>query len=256
MWKENQNRPYRPEGTYAENRQHLDLGLEGGKIGLWEFNMETGTVYFSPEWKRQLGYEDSELESRLGEWEDRLHPDDRDVTLTALTGYLEGQRDDYEVEFRLRHRDGSYRWIFSRSALQARSDGRAYRVSGCHVDISYEWKVSDNTVSRSSELCRIFGLQPEQFGPTFEAYLDRVHPEDRGRTKSTIERAFRECAAFEFEERIVRPNGATTPSFATGCWTPHFAFSKSHSRRLLLRRRCAMYSDPLPGLREANPVLH
>ena len=70
---------------------------------------------------------------------------------------------------------------------------------------SYEWDLRTNTVYRSEELCAIFGLNPAEFPPTFEAYLDRVHPEDRSATKATIEQAFRERQPFAFEERIICP---------------------------------------------------
>src|SRR5881397_2193824 len=100
----------RAEKTLNETQQRHDRALRAGKIGLWEWNIETNAVYFSPEWKRQLGYQDHELRSRFGEFEERLHPEDRNTTLTALKAYVEGRRPDYEVEFRLRHKDGSYRW--------------------------------------------------------------------------------------------------------------------------------------------------
>ena len=72
---------------------------------------------------------------------------------------------------------------------------------------SYEWDIPNNIVHRSEELCRIFGSPSEELPPTFEGYLERVHPEDRDTTRKTIEDALRERKPFEFEERIVRPDG-------------------------------------------------
>jgi PAS domain S-box-containing protein len=83
---------------------------------------------------------------------------------------------------------------------------------------SYEWDVGTNTVYRSDELCRIFGVALDQFAPTFEGYLERVHPEDRGTTRTMIETAFREATPFEFEERIVRPDGAIRMLHSQGTW--------------------------------------
>jgi PAS domain S-box-containing protein len=126
-----------PESESVRSRGlSLDLGLQGGKVGLWDFDIETGEVFFSREWKQQIGYEDDEIENRIGEWEARLHPDDRNRVLGSLTEYLECREADYEMEFRLRHKDGSYRWIFSRAAIHCRLDGKPHRVSGCHVDIT------------------------------------------------------------------------------------------------------------------------
>jgi PAS domain S-box-containing protein len=83
---------------------------------------------------------------------------------------------------------------------------------------SYEWDVRTNDAHRSEELCRIFGLRPEEFAPTVEAYVERVHPEDRDRTKEIIERSVRDRTPFDFEERIVRPDGAIRQLKSQGTW--------------------------------------
>ena len=83
---------------------------------------------------------------------------------------------------------------------------------------SYEWDVRSNQVDRSDELCRIFGLRPDEFAPTFEAYLERVHPADRESTRAAVERAVRVCTPFEFEERIVRPDGEVRCLRSQGRW--------------------------------------
>jgi PAS domain S-box-containing protein len=84
---------------------------------------------------------------------------------------------------------------------------------------SYEWDPRSNRVWRSDELCRIFGLSPEEFEPTFEGYLNRIHPEDRPATLRTIETAFRDAQPFDFEERIVRSDGAIRILHSNGKWT-------------------------------------
>jgi PAS domain S-box-containing protein len=72
---------------------------------------------------------------------------------------------------------------------------------------SWQWDVATNRVSWSEELFRIYGLVPESFPATYEAYLDRVHPDDRAHVHAAIERAFEAGSTFDFEERIVRPDG-------------------------------------------------
>jgi PAS domain S-box-containing protein len=122
--------------TLSQTEQSIDRALRDARIGLWVWDMQSNNVYFSPEWKRQLGYQDHELRSRFGEFEERLHPQDRNSILATLKAYVEGRRPDYEVEFRLRHKDGTYRWIFSHAFLQTGADGKPCRVSGCHLDIT------------------------------------------------------------------------------------------------------------------------
>jgi PAS domain S-box-containing protein len=83
---------------------------------------------------------------------------------------------------------------------------------------SYEWDVATNAVLRSEELLRIFGTSADEFKPTFEGYLERVHADDRPSTRKTIEEAFRDRVPFEFEERIVRPDGTIRALHSQGKW--------------------------------------
>ena len=114
----------------------LQLAIAASNIGLWDWNLESNEVWFSPEWKRQIGYEDSEIPNRYEEWEDRLHADDRQKVLKKLEAYLEGHRPDYLVEFRFRHKDGSFRWITARGEKYPGPDGQNRRMAGCHLDIT------------------------------------------------------------------------------------------------------------------------
>jgi PAS domain S-box-containing protein len=84
---------------------------------------------------------------------------------------------------------------------------------------SYEWDVRTNLVHRSDELCRIFGIPCEEFEPTFEAYLERVHPDDRANTRRIIEQSARDRTSFQFEERIVRPDGSVRVLHSQGSWS-------------------------------------
>ncbi|MCA9269643.1 MAG: PAS domain S-box protein, partial [Planctomycetales bacterium] len=124
------------EEELREGRERLRLAAEATHLGAWDWDIATDAVVFSPEWKRQLGYEDHELPSRFEEWESRLHEDDRAAVLKRLEAYLEGKSPEYAVEFRLRHRDGSYRWIYTRGVALRDDQGRPRRLLGCHVDIT------------------------------------------------------------------------------------------------------------------------
>jgi PAS domain S-box-containing protein len=72
---------------------------------------------------------------------------------------------------------------------------------------NWDWDVRANRLTWSEELCRIYGVEPSDCPATFEGYLERVHPDDRERVQATIERALVDRQPFEFDERIVRPNG-------------------------------------------------
>jgi PAS domain S-box-containing protein len=114
----------------------LALVVEEVKAGYWDWDLNTDTVYLSPEWKRQIGFEDDELLNRLEEWECRLHPDDRAFVLAATENFIAGLLPAFELEFRLRHKDGLYRWVHSRGGLLRDQDNHPCRMLGMNLDIT------------------------------------------------------------------------------------------------------------------------
>jgi two-component system cell cycle sensor histidine kinase/response regulator CckA len=144
----------RTEAALRESQERLELAASAAHIGFWDWNLETNRVTFSPEWKAQIGYEPEELDDRYEAWYDRLHPEDRDPVISRITAYLEGRAPDYEVEFRLRHKDDSYRWIYTRGKLLRNEAGKPYRVLGGHVDIT-ERKYAEMNLRESREQLRL-----------------------------------------------------------------------------------------------------
>src|SRR5262249_4019577 len=118
------------EHELHKSRERFALAVEGSKDGVWDWDLETDEVYFSPRWKAMLGWGDNELANRFAEWESRIHPDDRDRALATLRDYLDGLLLDYELEHRLRHKDGTYRWILARGVAVCGAGGRPTRMAG------------------------------------------------------------------------------------------------------------------------------
>ncbi len=132
-----------------ESEERFALAMRGTNDGLWDWDVRTGAIYFSPRWKQMLGHEDHELPDRLEEWSDRIHPDDRERALATVQAYLRGETEAYELEHRLRHKDGAYRWIRARGALLRDTAGRPCRFAGSHTDIT-ERKAAEEAL-RASE---------------------------------------------------------------------------------------------------------
>ncbi len=144
----------------------LRLLVQASNIGFWDWNLLTNDAFLSPEWKQQLGYADHEVANRYEEWESRLHPEDRDRALAAVSDFRAGRRSDYDIEFRLRHKDGSWRWIMTRGDIIRDSDGRPIRMMGCHVDITDRKLVEEALRTSERKFAMLFHNSPVAFGLT------------------------------------------------------------------------------------------
>lgn len=128
--------------------------FESAHIGVFDWDMHTTLVYFSPEWKRQIGYEPEEIRDDFSEWESRLHPDDQAAAIAQV--YKSSQSGvNYQSEFRLRHKDGSYRWIMARGFVQSNGAGEPVRLLGCHIDITEQ---KQKAIDTSQSEMRFRGL--------------------------------------------------------------------------------------------------
>lgn len=114
----------------------LNLVVEEMKVGYWDWDLLTRCFYVSPEWKWQLGIDDNTPLDNLETWQSRVHPDDQAFVLTAAEDYIVGKQAIYELDYRLRHQDGSYRWIHSRGVLLRDRQNQPYRLLGLNLDIT------------------------------------------------------------------------------------------------------------------------
>jgi PAS domain S-box-containing protein len=124
------------ESALLEAQQRLALVLKGADVGAWDWDLTTNQVIFSSEWKGQLGYSDEEILNRYEEWESRVHPDDLAGALERVQHAIEQSPTDYKSEFRMRHKDGSWRWILALGSVIAAADGKPARMLGVHIDIT------------------------------------------------------------------------------------------------------------------------
>jgi two-component system sensor histidine kinase UhpB len=132
--------------------ERLRLAVETSKTGLWDWDLATQTVHYSPEWTSQIGLEPGELDGTIGEWENRLHPEDREEAIRLLHEVMANPGTPREMEFRLRHRDGTYRTILARKQAFADASGKAVRVVGSHLDITDRKRAEDSLRQLTREL--------------------------------------------------------------------------------------------------------
>src|SRR5919109_4325868 len=92
----------RTEAALRESEERLSLAFAGAQEGVWDWNLETNAVVYSPRWKQMLGYSEDEIEPHVSAWERLVHPDDRAAADRAHDSVARGERSTYEAEFRLR----------------------------------------------------------------------------------------------------------------------------------------------------------
>ena len=137
-----------------KSEQRFRMILDATSDGVWDRDVHTGTCYYSPQWARMLGYRSEELAPTLATWDELLHPEDRPRVVSALEDHLAGRTARYIVEFRMRHKDGGWRWVLSRGRVVDHDDaGRPRRILGTHTDIS-DWKRTEQNLRESRERFR------------------------------------------------------------------------------------------------------
>jgi len=120
-----------------DSESRWKFALEGAGDGLWDWDLAHGSVYYSPRWKSMLGYDDDDIGSRGADWELRIHPDDAAAARALVDEVLEGRVSHVSAEFRMRCKDGSYKWILTRGMVVERAaDGTPRRLIGTQKDIS------------------------------------------------------------------------------------------------------------------------
>lgn len=110
--------------------------LAGTRDGFWEVNLATGALLFSSSYESILGYRDFEMPTTTDAYLALIHPEDLQRVVQRRTDYLAGVVSTYNVEARVRHKDGTYRWILARAAAVRNTAGQAVRMAGSHSDIT------------------------------------------------------------------------------------------------------------------------
>jgi len=189
-----------------ESEERLMLAFAGAQEGVWDWDLETNAVVYSPRWKQMLGYADDEIAPTIHAWEQLLHPDDK-PRAEALSAAVNRGHQSYAGEFRLRHKDGHYITVLSRGLpIRREADGPVVRIVGTHLDITeskrievalreseerltlafagaqegvWDWNLETDAVVYSSRWKQMLGYGDEEIEPHISAWERLVHPDDR-----------------------------------------------------------------------------
>jgi PAS domain S-box-containing protein len=126
----------RAEEALHLSRERYTLAVNAGKVGVWDWDIESGHIYLDPILKALLGFEDSEIPNEIGAWASHVHPDDLQRVMAAARDHLDGQTPHYAIEHRMVHKQGSIRWFLARGTALRDTYGKPYRMVGTDSDIT------------------------------------------------------------------------------------------------------------------------
>ncbi|MBZ4643402.1 MAG: hypothetical protein JG767_1011 [Deferribacteraceae bacterium] len=216
-----------------KKHKRLELLIDSANLGTWVLNLNNKNVEYNDNWAKIIGYTLNELEPlSYDTWAKRCHPEDLDKALNKLEKYLNGESDIYEVEFRMLHKDGYYKWILSRGkVLEYDKDGNPLILYGVHIDIDEQKKIEEklrrfvkylntaqavsktgswhidintNNLWWSKETYRIFGLTENSF-VNLDKFIERIHPDDRQKVSDALKQAI-DGKVYDIDHRIIVGN--------------------------------------------------
>ncbi|WP_338461686.1 PAS domain-containing protein [Synechococcus elongatus IITB7] len=222
---------------YQQLAQRWEFAMDFGDLAIYESNYRTQKVFYSPGILKQLGYQPGDWSESLNEWLQRLHPEDRIwIEQDLQSARADRNQSIYTIEYRIQHRDGSYRWIIDRGKVLAYDDeNRPLRSIGTHIDIT-ESKQAEEALSRANQKMRmaslaagigfweldwvtehcswdaqmwkLYGLEPGALEEIYPSWWQFVYPDDRDQMQQLMAGIQVQTTTnfFEHDFRIIRAN--------------------------------------------------
>ena len=220
-----------------EERERLTNILEGTNAGNWEWNVQTGQTVFNERWAQIIGYTLKEISPvSIKTWERFIHPEDLKKSNEQLEKVFNRKSEYYDIECRMKHKDGSWVWIQDRGKIISwTSHGEPLLMAGTHTDISvqkklveellnnknkldlvlnsvhvgiWELDVAENKRSFDNQSCILLGIDPVSFEGTEEEFYAVVHPDDRNKIKAALSETINRGILYEPDYRIVSHDGS------------------------------------------------
>ncbi len=167
----------RAQAELQRSQERYTLAAQGSRIGLWDWDVTRRQIFLSARWKEMLGYTDCELESSVDAWFERIHVEDREQFMELLNSRSSMEQGRFETEIRMRHRDGTFRWMLCSGVVQVDAAGIPRRLAGSLADVT-GGKVRDvltglpNRLLFEEQLGRVLHLDPDTFGLCAVLFLD------------------------------------------------------------------------------------
>ncbi|HEY5213331.1 MAG TPA: EAL domain-containing protein [Acidobacteriaceae bacterium] len=146
------------EDALLQSEERYTLAAKASQVGLWDWNLHTGQVYFSPQWKQMLGLEQALIASSADFWYSRILPQDREQVMAAVDRHVQGHNEVLQCGYRISHADGSVRWMSSRAIVTRDHHGNAIRLAGTQHDVTAE-KTQDALTGMPNRLLLVADLE-------------------------------------------------------------------------------------------------
>ena len=132
------------EKKLRKSEERLRLVLEGSSYGFWDWNIDTGLIQLNSRWLEMLGYDTHEIDRHIQSWQNLVHPDDYSFVMQSMNDNIVGNTEDYECEYRMKSKDGDWKWVISRGKVIDRDEtGKSLRMAGIHSDITVRKNMQD-----------------------------------------------------------------------------------------------------------------
>ncbi len=150
------------EKQLKEKQKQLNLALEGGELGTWDWNIKTNEVQFNRRWAEMKGYKPEEINPHLTTWEQLVHPEDLPKAQQILNDHLNRKTPFYEAEYRMKHKSGKWIWILDKGKIiELNKRGKPLRACGTHLDITKR-KNAEIELQKTHEKLRKLNNQLEE----------------------------------------------------------------------------------------------
>jgi len=146
----------RTEETLRKSEERFLLAMKASNDGLFDWNLETNDIYYSPAWKNLLGYEDHELPNDFSIWEKTTDPEDVKKSWEFQQKLISKQIDRFVLEFKMKHKDGHWIDILARAEAIFNDSGKAVRIVGTHVDITERKRVEKALIEKEALFRELF----------------------------------------------------------------------------------------------------
>ena len=141
------------EEALRESEQRLDMAISASNLGIWDWNIQTGETTYNEQWAKMLGFELTELAQSVEVFLQLIHPEDQAKTWAAIQYHINKKTPFFELEFRMKTKDGQWKWIYDRGRVMLWDDyGVPMRATGVHLDIDERKRTEMTLAEKFQEL--------------------------------------------------------------------------------------------------------